>query len=187
MKENNLADFDLSISYDKNNLQEIPNNPDSYYKGILHFKKAAINEKDKLKKSKILSRIGVMYRIHGDNLKSEKYLLSALNIIDKSKHKSYYVIATLRLAHTYQKQKKFNLSNRLFKELEVMCNENENLKDFLDYVYQHTGKLKFDMKRYEEAYWYFEKAFKLREAKGDKELLSSTDFAIQITKNKLKK
>ncbi|MDQ3019384.1 MAG: hypothetical protein M3R36_02265 [Bacteroidota bacterium] len=150
----------MSISYDKNNLQEIPNNPDSYYKGILHLENQLSNEKDKLKKSKIFSQIGVMYRIYGENLKSEKYLLNALKLIDKSKDKATYLIATLRLAHTYQKQKKFNLSNRLFKELKVLCNENENLKKYLDFVYQHTGKLKFDMKKYDEAFVYFEEALK---------------------------
>lgn len=184
MKKNKISNFDLSFYFD-NNLTEVPNDLKSFYKGILQLEKDASDENNKLKKCRLFSKIGSLYRIYGDNLKSEEYLLNALKLIDKTKNNAEYLIANIRLAHTYQKQKRFDLSVKLFSDSELMCIENENLKVYLDFVYQHTGKLKFDLKKYNEALIYFEKAMKLRELKGDEELISSTEFAIRITKDKL--
>ncbi len=179
------SDFDLSFSYG-NDLTEKPNDPKSFHEGILHLEKVATKEKDKLKKGKLFSLIGSHYRICGDNSMSEKYLLRALSLIDKSKNKSEYFVATLRLAHTFQKQKKFDLSLQLFNELKILCDEEEGLNGYSDFLFQHIGKLNFDQKKYKAALSNFERARELRLSKGDRELLASTDLAIQITKGKLK-
>ena len=176
---------DFSFSFD-DNLTEKPNDPESFYNGILQLKKETRREKNKLKKAILLSKSGELYRIYGDNKSSEKYLMRALSLIDKSKNKTEYFAATFRLAHTYQKQKKFDLSKRLFNELEILCKENDDLKKYQDYLYQHIGKLNFDMKKYKEAMSFFKKAMKLRIVKGDNVLIDSTQLAIQVTKNKLK-
>lgn len=179
------SDFDFSFTYD-DNLTEKPNDPENFYNGILQLEKEARSEKKKLKKGRLLSKTGELYRIYGDNVKAEKYLLGALKLIDKAKNKSDYFVSTFRLAHAYQKQKNFNLSKRLFNELEILCKENEDLKNYQDYLYQHIGKLNFDQRKYKDAMTFFKKAMKLRKIKGSNALIDSTELAIQVTKNKLK-
>lgn len=179
------SNFDFSFTFD-NDLTEKPNDRESFYNGILNLETEALKEINNLTKCKLLSKIGELYRIYGDNANSEKYLLRALSLIDKSKNKTEYFVATFRLAHTYQKQKKFDLSKRLFNELEILCKENDDLKNYQDYLYQHIGKLNFDQRKYKEAMSFFKKALKLRKMKSDKNLMDSTELAIQVTKNKLK-
>lgn len=184
MTKKKLSDFDFSYFFD-DNLTEVPNNPKSFYEGILHLEKEALNEKNVLKKIRLLSKTGTLCRTYGENLKSEEYLLKALNLTDKSEHTVEYIIANLRLSLTYKKLKKFELSLHLLSELESMITKNESVIQYMDFVYQHKGKVLFGMNKFSEALAYFEKALKLREIKGDEELISSTEFAIQTTKNRL--
>lgn len=184
MTKKKLSDFDFSYFFD-DNLTEVPYNPESFYEGILHLEKEALNEKNVLKKIRLLSKTGTLYRIYGENLKSEEYLLKALNLTDKSEHTAEYIIANLRLSLTYKKLKKFELSLHLLSELESMITKNESVIQYMDFVYQHMGKVLFGMNKFSEALACFENALKQREIKGDEELISSTEFAIQTTKNRL--
>ncbi|MBK8552174.1 MAG: tetratricopeptide repeat protein [Ignavibacteria bacterium] len=177
--------FNMNIHYDSS-LTEVPDDPDSFYEGILHLEREALTENDPVNKGKLFSRIGVSYRVFGNNEQSEIILLKALELLDAVKNKTDHFIAELRLSQTFQKQGKFEDSINILKRLENISRENKELNNYTDVVYQHLGKVYFDMERFEEAMYKFKKAKTLREVKGDRELLSSTEFAITITAGKIK-
>lgn len=175
----------MNIHYDSS-LAEVPDDPESFYKGILYLEREALIEKDPVKKGKLLSRIGVSYRINGNNERSETYLLKALELFDAVKNKADHFIAELRFSQTLQKHGKFEDSINILNRLESFSRENMELNNYTDVVYQHLAKVYFDMERYGEAMDMFKKASTIRAVKGDKESLSSTEFAITITAAKIK-
>ncbi|MDJ0634958.1 MAG: tetratricopeptide repeat protein [Xenococcaceae cyanobacterium MO_188.B29] len=85
----------------------------------------------------------------------------------------------IRLAHVYQWQQDYRISEKLFTEAIASCQQNPHLKCYLDFAYQHMGKCKFDRQLYEEARYYFEQALSLRLIKGDRSLIDSTRLALE--------
>ena len=84
----------------------------------------------------------------------------------------------IRLAHVYQWQQDYRISEKLFTDVIASCQQNPHLKCYLDFAYQHMGKCKFDRQLYEEARYYFEQALSLRLIKGDRSEIDSTRLAL---------
>lgn len=66
------------------------------------------------------------------------------------------------------------------------CQNNETIQFYLHFAYQHMGKLNFDQLKYKSALEFFELANEIRKNLNDQGLIKSTQFAIDITKEKIK-
>ncbi|MBX3022535.1 MAG: hypothetical protein KF799_12755 [Bdellovibrionales bacterium] len=164
------------------NLREVPTNTNAVEHKISELKTQATSE-DMKERAKALSEMGFYLRILGRLTEAEEAVDEALLLILKhALGPRLEVQAHLRLAHVYQWQKRFNLSNRIFKEMALYCMTEPGLTDMLDHVWQHTGKNLFDQQMYVEALKAFNKALTLRQKRGAAaELLESSATAIQKT------
>ncbi|GAB4189021.1 MAG: hypothetical protein Fur006_29980 [Coleofasciculaceae cyanobacterium] len=172
--------FDVSFHFDEQ-LREIPNAPDEMQRAV-DFLLAQVNEaKTNLHQQVYFyGLIGVYARILGDFPLAHTALTTAIALSEELEDELLKAVNQLRLAHLYQWQQQYTLSDRLFRELLVRCVSNPNLEPYLDFVFQHAGKSKFDQGRYATAQKYFQRALAIRLSKGDSSLIESTQFALKI-------
>ena len=128
---------------------------------------------------KACSKLGELYRLDGRYSDAEALLKSVLESLENSPNQNLEFLTELRLAIVYQYAREWENALTLFDKLEY-----EPLKGLEDFVYQHRGKLEFEMGNFWLAIHYFERAKRLRLEKP--ELLESTEMAIQRVKKELK-
>lgn len=142
--------IDLSYSFDKN-LQEVANNSNDIN---IHIENLLEKVKSSVDQINLLSEIGVYYRIIRELDKSLHYLnLAKSKGADSPSFK-------IRLAHTYQWMKNFEMSNHIFNELILNIDDcTDSIKAF---IHQHRGKIFFDQGLYPMALAEFEIALEIR-------------------------
>lgn len=134
-----------------------------------------------------LSLLNFVTRILGQLEEAEEFALEALKISKSTNQMMYIVVDQLRLATTIQQQQRFTEANEMYLEI-ILATENfKPAKDLSDFAYYQFGKCLFDQKKYNEAKEYFIKALNIRLEKDNPELLKATEFAIEITENKINK
>lgn len=137
---------------------------------------------------KLLGRLAGFYKITKQYNLALEYIKKALSLIEKHNLGiQQFVVQSLRHADILRYQKNFSEAQKLFKDLVVNCQKEKVVQGYLDFVFQHLGKLYFDLTDYKSALDYFEKALVLRNKKQDQELIDSTVFAIQETQKCLLK
>ncbi|MDY7223264.1 tetratricopeptide repeat protein [Halalkalibacterium halodurans] len=173
--------------YFDDNLREVPVSTIDLIKGIEFKKKQSHSPQDNEEElAKTYGLIGVYSRIVNKIEDSKKYLSLAIEMnIQSGNHKSLFV-NELRLAHTYQWETNYYKSNKLFKKLKEQSESDTEHSNYLDSVYQHYGKNLFDQSEYQLALKYVKKALRIRVEKGNKELIDSTEYAINICNEKIK-
>lgn len=119
------------------------------------------------------SKLGELYRIGGNLSEAEICIKKALVILDQEPDDKLEFLTKLRYAILCQFQKKYSLAIDIFQSLE----HRENKYSWESFLYQHRGKLAFDMGEYSLALYYFQQAKKLR--LNQPELLVSTNMAIE--------
>ncbi|MGY0691902.1 tetratricopeptide repeat protein [Virgibacillus sp. FSP13] len=129
--------------------------------------------------------LGFFLRIVGELEESEKSLHTSIEMYNDLDNQHGVFTNKLGLAHTYQWWTKYEMSNQLFNELLEIAETDSDYTYFLDFVYQHCGKNEFDQKSFPEALSFFEKALELRLEKGDQELISQTESAIEACNYRL--
>lgn len=184
----NMSDipFNLDFYFDEN-LREVPISKNEMIKGIEFLKKQQSRFRNNERElGKIYGLIGVYSRIINEMEESKKYLRLAIDASECiNNHRSLFV-NKLRLAHTYQWEKDFQQSNEIFEKLIKEVEMGNEYEGYLDFVYQHYAKNLFDQEDYHLAINYFHKALNIRFQKGQRELIESTKFAINICSKKLK-
>ena len=113
--------------------------------------------------------------------------MQAIEILKEFNRPDQIFAMNLRLAIILQYRGNYTKASEIYKNSikEIEEGKNKiNLK-YLDFVFQHYGKLKFDQGFYKEALELFMRAYEERIVKGDLELVSSTEFAIAQTRKKL--
>jgi len=141
-----------------------------------------------IKKSiSLLGMIGVYQRSLMMLDEAEKTLRKVLDVISENQLSiAFYAQNKIRIAHVYQWQKKFEMSNLIFEEIIDLCLKNEEASQYLHFAYQHHGKNLFDQERYQEAFELFERALKIRiQSNVPLDQLQSTYDAIEVVKRYL--
>lgn len=162
------------------NLREVPVSKIQMLSGMIHImEQLKKNDFDEEEKGKWNGMLGFFLRIVGELEESEKHLRKAIEIFSSINNREGVFTNKLRLANTYQWWTNFEASNKMFTELMEIAEINHDYAHFLDYVYQHCGKNQFDQKDFQGALTFFEKSFELRMKKGDQELISLTETAIE--------
>ena len=96
-----------------------------------------------------------------------------------------FVVQSLRWADILRYRSEFGEAEEIFRGLVEVCQQVKEVREYEDFVYQHLGKLNFDLEDFEEASKFFKKALNIRRKKGDVSLIESTELAILRTKERL--
>ncbi|WP_106496411.1 hypothetical protein [Lentibacillus sp. Marseille-P4043] len=168
------------------NLREVPVSKIQMLHGMIYImEQLKTNDFSDDEKAKWNGMLGYFLRIVGELEESEKRLHTSIEIYNDLDNQQGVFTNKLRLAHTYQWWTKYELSNQIFNELLEKAETDSDYTHFLDFVYQHCGKNEFDQKRFPEALSFFEKALELRSEKGDQELISQSESAIEACNYRL--
>lgn len=180
--------FNMNFSYG-DDLREVPEDSEQMRKGLdwLQDKVVELGPDDSKKAAVLLAQIGGYARIMGDFELSEKCYLDAIKAFEDLKASEQVFATKLRLAVTFQYQRKFSKSTEIYeKAIKIMrSSKSASVRNYLDFAIQHFGKQKFEQGFFSEALDYFMEAYELRIVKGDLDLVASTEFAINKTKEKL--
>jgi tetratricopeptide (TPR) repeat protein len=167
-------------------LREVPDAPDEMDAAVValigELEKPGLDASEELQ---LLGQIGVMCRMLGRLDDAERYLQRAVALSKQVGSERSRQVNRIRLAHVYQWQGRFGLSDPIFEEAVALCERREALSAYLDFALQHYGKSLFDQGRYAEAERLFERALQLRLAKGDDSLAASSRFALDVTRGRL--
>jgi tetratricopeptide (TPR) repeat protein len=176
--------FDVSYQFDEN-LHDIPNSPVQMQQAVQFLQSQFENNCHNLcQQINIAGLIGVYARMLHDFQTAQQALTIALELCDRLGDKRLKLANSIRLAHVYQWQQQYELSEALFDEILIQCKSNPDLESYLDFAYQHLGKCKFDRAKYEAAQYYFCKALELRQQKGDRSLIDSTQLALNTLQSR---
>lgn len=179
--------MELNITFKFNDkLRDIADNPSDMEKHISKIGEELNKSVEIHSKIKLLSEMGSYQRILNHLSESEETLTSALALVEKFKlNNKYWVPVRIKLACTYQWQKKFNEAEAMLNNVIERGEKILEFKPYLHFAYQHLGKVHFDQMNYNLALNCFETALKFREELGDSELISSTHHAIQQTQKQI--
>ena len=172
--------FDVSYRIG-DDLRDVPNDADQGCNALSWLNSQLEKTADCRQQAQLLGLMGSYARLLGDLPTAQRHIALA---IDKAQSVGDIQLKTanrIRLAHVYHWQENYAESEALFDAVIERCQSIPELKMYLDFAYQHAGKCKFDRKQYEAALSYFEAALLLRMSKLDQSLVSSTQYAIDIT------
>lgn len=180
--------YNMKFSYG-DDLREVPEDSEQMRKGLdwLQDKIIELAPDDTKKAAVLLAQIGGYARIMGDFDLSEKCYHDAIKSFESLKATEQVFATKLRLAVTYQFQKKFTKSTEIYeKAIKIMrSSKSPAVRNYLDFALQHFGKQKFEQGFFQEALDFFMETYELRIVKGDLDLVASTEFAINKTKEKI--
>ncbi|MDG0817071.1 hypothetical protein [Bdellovibrio svalbardensis] len=176
-----MKEYDLNFYFD-DNLQEVATNPGDMERYVHEQKIALSTAQNPLDRVKILGEIGVYLRILRQLSEAQDYLLKSLEIIARHQMELHLKVGQqIRLAHVYQWQGQFELSNSMFEEL-LRLSKTTDLGYLHDFIWQHAGKNHFDQLNWKKAHDCFQKALKLRELrKAPAEQIESSLQSIRAT------
>lgn len=166
--------LDTSYTINPETLREEPNNADDMRRMMeYHQAQAALPELEVTTKIRQLGMAGAFARILNEMVLAEHLLAEAVALCETNDYQRELFINRIRLAHVYQWMGDFETSTGMFDDLLA-----QPLSLFEDFLLQHAGKNAFDMGNYEQALTYFMEALVLRKAKGQADLIASTQMAI---------
>ena len=177
--------FDVSYHFD-DRLHDVPNSPAQMQQAV-NFLQSEFDKcpHDIRRQIYLAGSIGGYARMLHDFTTAEQALNTALQLCDRINDKSSKIANSIRLAHLYQWQQRYELSETLFEVIVKQCKSDSYLTLYLDFAYQHAGKCKFARGKYEEAQHYFALALELRQQKGDRSLIDSTKLALNMVQQRI--
>lgn len=176
--------FDVSYSFDAD-LRETPHDRAVMAQAVAHLAaQLADLSPVSRERARTLGLVGVYARILGDFATAHAALEEACVVSERLGDRRLHLVNELRVAHVYQWQRRFDISDARFAALE-RCAADPELRPHLDFACQHAGKNLFDQGRYEEAERLFVQALELRRARGDQELIDSTLLALETTRRRV--
>lgn len=180
--------YDMTTQFNKD-LRDIPNNIEDMKKGIAFLKEKSEQASDELSQAKLYNLIAVYLRIVENYEESEVYFSKAHTIFTKLNETVLLEGVNLRLAILYQQMGDYNKSDSIFTRIikEIEQKNNKSLEGYHDFVLQHYAKSLFDQKRYQKALDLLLRVHGMRILKGDVNLIQSTEYALQRTREMLEK
>ncbi|MNJ94750.1 Tetratricopeptide repeat protein [compost metagenome] len=175
------------FSYDERTLREVPKDLEHLRAYIQELRDALPRAIDPKNKVSILGEIGTLLRSAGELFLAEQSLEEALSLVQShSLGLQWEIQQKIRLAHVFQWQGRFDRSNGLFSEVMEICRRDGQVKNYLPFALQHSGKNFFDQGLWREALALFEEALALRMAQGAaQDQIESSQLALKETKRRL--
>lgn len=169
-------------TYFGEDLHDYLENPDDMKK-FIEIESQKISELSGEEKFKKVSKLAVHFRQLRNYDKAHELFRMASGYFEKI-NPQMEMVNYLRWADVFRFENKFQEANDLLKKVGTMIST-YSFFEYEDFYLQHLGKLYFDKTEYKNAYECFEKALVLRTKKANPELISSTEFALKITKQKI--
>jgi tetratricopeptide (TPR) repeat protein len=176
--------FNTSYHFDEN-LRDVPDDRAGMISAARMLEgQLSLGETDPHVRIKTLGTLGVYLRILGDLDGAQTRLEEAVTLAAQTGDERAALVNTLRLAHVYQWQRRFEEADSLFAAVTDQCEHDPRFRQYLDFAYQHYGKSKFDQRLYAEAEALFKQALDIRLAKGDESLVESSSLAWQTARRR---
>ncbi len=169
-------------TYFGDDLHDYPENPEDLKK-FIEFEKLEILNLVGDEKYKRISRLAVHYRQLRNYDEAHELFKMASGYFENT-NPQMEMVNYLRWGDVFRFEKRFDEAWDILKKAEQILLTHQFM-DYQDFYFQHLGKLFFDKGEYEKALECFENALSLRIKKANPELISSTEFALKITKQKL--
>ncbi|MFC2950012.1 hypothetical protein [Virgibacillus sediminis] len=143
--------------------------------------KSTLNEEEEYF---VRGTLGNLYRINGEPQKAINNLNFCLNYAKEGQLTSKEVVSLIRLGEALKYNNNHNEALNKFNRALERCQSN-NLDNYIDFVQQHKGKCLMELSRLDEAEECFLDALRIRKQKGNPELISSTQKAIDLLSSSL--
>lgn len=173
--------FEMSMTINKDDLRDYPNNIFEFEKGCLYLEEQIEKEVILFEKAKLLSKLGGYQRSLKKLELAIKNQLEVISIFEKLEKNSNLFVAKIRLAHAFQFKGEYKKAKKIFDYLLLTLEKDASLENYRDFLYQHIGKNEFEAKNYETALNYFQQALSIRIKKADFALIESTEIDIKKT------
>jgi tetratricopeptide (TPR) repeat protein len=174
--------YNISYSFDQD-LRDVPEAPGDMARAVDFLQaQLASGEMSERDQARLLGQKGVLCRMLLRLEEAEEYCERAVAICRQLGDARCEFVNSIRLAHVYQWQGRFNESDSLFLWTLELCERGPDLAGYLDFACQHYGKSLFDQGQYAQAIEMFERALEIREKKGDAALVESSRIALQTAR-----
>lgn len=132
---------------------------------------------------KMLGEVGAYAKILKKPEQAVHALEESLKIIDeKNLGMAVWAVHSLRYGDALRFKKDFIGAETAFRSVLELSQRKPEIQHMEDFAWQHLGKLKFDEGELAFAKEYFMKALEIRQKKGIKELIDSTQQALHVIK-----
>lgn len=132
-----------------------------------------------LARLKLLGQLGDEARTLNQLEASLDYLQQALQLAEDQGDARSIVANRIRLGTTLQYLDRYSEAGNHFEQA-LRATLEPDLADYRDFALQHTGKLLAEQGHYTDARHCFEQALQLRQRKGDAELITSSEDALEL-------
>ena len=185
-----ISNFNIQTRIEKN-LRDVAVNPHEMTQACFEIQNYLISPLSEIESSlgraSWLAQLGTLQRILLKLSDAEKSHKECLRLLLANPTTSDKVLAAqIRLAHVYQWQRRFELSNELFFETLGKLKSSAN-RLLLSFGWQHQGKNLFDQGLFKEALECFYEALRIREELQKSDLMESTELSIKITLEQISK
>lgn len=138
-------------------------------------------EQDSQTVLKLTGQIGTAYRLVGNFRQATTYFEKTVSLAQQIKAETAEVANLIRLATMLQYQDRHAEALPLFYRALEKC-QISKITQYEDFACQHLAKCLVELGQVEESITLFEQALRLREGKGEVELIASTRCALEAAK-----
>jgi tetratricopeptide (TPR) repeat protein len=181
--------FNTTFRFDQQ-LREVPNSRREMEQAVDWLQAEADQSRDLRQRVLLYGMIGGYGRILGQLPLAKDVLQNAISLSQQVLNsRGLETVNIIRLAQVHQWEGQFATADRQLLKMIRRCEEQPELRHYLDFAYQHTGRSKFDQASYDWALDCFEKALALQGQKGnqaDRGQVAAMQLAIQTTKKRLR-
>lgn len=180
MKEPSLPDLKGAISMD-DRLREIAQN-ERLIEGAIAEAQLAVDEArrngDRRSEVRLLGYLGNAFRVLGRGDEAIAALEESLRGAEALGDERARAIALIRLGEAQRCRDELKPAENTLRRALSTARARSEAADLVDFALQHLGKCLLDLGRLDEAEAVLEEALVLRKAKGDDELIASTELAL---------
>lgn len=128
---------------------------------------------------KLLGYLGDACRLLGRHDQAVAHQTQAVALASERGDRRAELVAFLRLADAHRYRGDLAVAEALFRDALARC-QGQDLADQEDFARQHLGKCRLDQGDPDEALGHFARALAIRRAKGDPDLIRSTELALAL-------
>jgi tetratricopeptide (TPR) repeat protein len=187
-----INNYNLSYTYDDdlNELPEEPSDMNAYADVLISHSRLEMekseSERNWLQIAKGLGIAGSLRKMTEQYGDAESLLEYSLDIIAlQGLSPTYHVQQYIRLCDVWKRSGSYEKAINGLSGIVDICTKEESLRYYLDVALQHLGKAQYSMGNMETALQLFQKALDLRIQKKDRDLIDSSQTAIEVCRLKL--